>query len=61
MTINGVPIADVQQIPLDRAWLCADLECRTISNTPGYCPRCAGTEGGHLVVWLDELTKEHHG
>ncbi len=58
MTINGIPIADVQQIALDRAWLCGDLDCRTISNTPGYCPRCAGTEGRHIVEWLDELTKE---
>ena len=58
MTIGGIKLEDVAQIALDRAWLCADLECRTISNTPGYCPKCAGTEGRHIVEWLDELTKE---
>jgi len=27
-------------IPLNNAHLCADLECRTISDSPGACPRC---------------------
>ena len=27
-------------IPLNNAHLCADLECRTISDSPGTCPRC---------------------
>jgi hypothetical protein len=27
-------------LPLSRAYLCADLECETVSNNPKYCPVC---------------------
>ena len=58
MTIGGIKLEDAVGLPLDRAWLCGDFTCRWISNTPGHCQKCAGTEGRHIVEWLDELTKE---
>ena len=27
-------------LPLSRAYLCADLECETVSDNPKYCPVC---------------------
>jgi len=28
------------QMPLDSAFLCADMDCRTVSNNSSACPRC---------------------
>lgn len=48
-------LRELQHFPLDRAWLCAEMDCRTVSNGGGICPRCGGASGEYIVKWLDRL------
>jgi hypothetical protein len=46
-------IEAIQMIPMDRAMVCLDSDCRMISNTTGDCPGCAGTKLWPLTKWLE--------
>jgi hypothetical protein len=50
----GAPsLEDIQMIAMDRAMVCLNNDCRTISNTTGDCPACAGTKLWPLTRWLE--------
>lgn len=51
------PLQELQHFPLERAWLCAQDDCRTVSNSRGICPKCGGASGEYIVRWLDRLTR----
>ena len=40
MTPEAIAAAAPRQMNLDEAYLCCDLQCRTVSTDSRQCPRC---------------------
>jgi hypothetical protein len=51
-------MAQLVHFPLEDAYLCADLQCRSVGNSANWCPACAGTTLQSLAKILNRQTAQ---